>query len=118
VARQYGLNHLAIGTVLIFGIVFAVDAFRMRDRTGPFHPRADCLQTVRGLGTAARDAGTQPVQDRLVLRAVTDARRAGLTGAQPTSVALYMNFAVHAADFDTTAMARDLIDAACGPAPH
>ncbi len=120
-AKQYGLKHLAIGTVLIFGIVTVVDVVRMRDRTGPFHPRPACLRTMHELGIAARaarSAGDKAGQDRIVHRAVTDARQAGLTAAQPTSVALYMNFAAHEPDFDTTEIARGLVDEACGAAAH
>jgi hypothetical protein len=54
------------------------------------------------------------VQDQLVHRAVADAQKAGLTGAQPSGLAMYMDFAAHSAAFDTSELGRHLVDAVCG----
>lgn len=116
-ARQYGIKHLAVATVIVFALVLAVVLFRGAQQTGPFRPHADCLRAMDSLGVSARSAGSKPVQDSLVYAAVDAARKNGLTGEQPAAVAMYMNFAAHSAAFDTSQIGVQLVKVVCDVAP-
>ena len=111
--RQYGIKHLGVAAVIVFGLVLAVELFRGRDHTGPFRPRTECLHTMQALADSARSVVGKPAQDSLVFRSVAGARKDGLTGEQPTALAMYMNFAAHSAAFDTSQLGVRLVKVVC-----